>query len=157
MKTYWLATSDDNKSSTNSSQVSSLDSDNLKSILDDKLKRLVAWNAEMLVRSLKQIAARRNKRSGALEVVDWKGLRKPNIPVVEEIKEVITFPNFVSLVKPGQKSATIDGHVEQLVYDYVEAIAIRYKNNTFHNFEHASHVTMVSTIILLINVELFID
>ena len=42
----------------------------------------------------------------------------------------------------------VDPHITELVYQYVSSLAEMYPDNPFHNFEHASHVTMSVTKLL---------
>lgn len=121
----------------------------------DKHQRLVDWNVEILQRLLKQIVARRMCQSGAAKrkssapppvVADGSTLgRANNHTVLDEVCEIITLPRYDAegvrqQVKP-ESIALTEAVVEQL-QAYVMGIAALYRENPFHNFEHASHVTM---------------
>jgi hypothetical protein len=43
---------------------------------------------------------------------------------------------------PDPKTMILDPRVELQLYEYLTAVASMYRKNPFHNFEHASHVTM---------------
>jgi hypothetical protein len=86
-----------------------------------KTERLIRWNVNVLGNLLKQVQARRQE-DGA--VGDSK--------VVEDSLETCSEDNTVELP---------DDVVHEL-HEYVAAVACMYRENAFHNFEHASHVTM---------------
>jgi hypothetical protein len=63
--------------------------------------------------------------------------------VVDEVAEIITMPEFVACgTNPATSSVTVSDEAMKQLNDYVAVIARLYHNNPFHNFEHASHVTM---------------
>ena len=115
----------------------------------DRYQRLIDWNVELLLGLLKQIAAKRR------DMKQLKKVKKAEAPViklqsgksaVDEITEVITLPQVTATIdksKVTQPSWMImDENVIAQLRDYVTTIASMYRNNAFHNFEHASHVTM---------------
>jgi hypothetical protein len=69
--------------------------------------------------------------------------------VVDEVAEVITMPEFDARACSSNRdsnaatstSAVSEEAMKQL-HEYVAVIARLYRDNPFHNFEHASHVTM---------------
>jgi hypothetical protein len=65
--------------------------------------------------------------------------------VLEEVTEIIKLPNFdprafKDHVDPN--TVVLDPKVVSQLKRYVTIIAAMYRNNPFHNFEHASHVAM---------------
>lgn len=65
--------------------------------------------------------------------------------VVDEVVEIITLPKFnPKSIKALEKFQTVelDEAVVTQLQDYITTIAQMYRKNPFHNFEHASHVTM---------------
>jgi len=113
-----------------------------------KASRLVDWNVDVLKRLLKQVIARRHTSSNRAAVL--KSLypdigRESSGTVLDEVKEIVTLPDFDSKAAKQQEDPdSIEIHpvaVEQLK-DYVTNVAALYNDNDFHNFEHASHVTM---------------
>jgi class 3 adenylate cyclase len=114
----------------------------------DKLERLVDWNVEILLRLLKMIVVRRNlanKRRAQRNVVeDIEAPESTEKSVLEEVTETITLPSFdpraATHVNPD--SVRVSSRVVEQLRDYVSAIASMYRDNPFHNFEHASHVAM---------------
>jgi len=126
-----------------------------------QLKRRIEWNADILLRMLKQIVARRNAErmhtangstrsfksmSGQDESEEYSASMAAHTTVLEEVKEIITLPAFnaqAARVEEDASKVEIDPVVVKQLRDYVTVIASLYHHdNPFHNFEHASHVTM---------------
>ena len=160
MTTYWLSVGNDQSSSKRSTSSRSQASEGYDStgkagletnadILDEKTKRLVDWNVQVLLRFLKQIVVRRGKSDDFDGIDDWTNVIQPNVAVVDEVAEIIALPKFSSIAEVTEgESAQINDEIEMQLYEYVASIAKMYRNNPFHNFEHASHVTMVRMISL---------
>jgi class 3 adenylate cyclase len=119
-----------------------------------KHQRLVDYNVEVLCQHLKQIVARRMVVAAAGRR-DSEGNGPPNLDihrdsnestkVLEEVTEIIKLPNFdprafKDHVDPN--TVELEPAVVSQLKRYVTIIAAMYRNNPFHNFEHASHVTM---------------
>jgi len=69
----------------------------------------------------------------------------PASTVLGEVKEIITMPKFnikAAKYQEDPESIHLDAAVEEQLHDYVSNIAALYHGNSFHNFEHASHVAM---------------
>ena len=124
--------------------------------LSPKVLRLVNWNVEILSRLLIQVVARRRATKSELmakltmneEAIDRK-LRDGKM-VIHEVEEIITLPKYDAEAAKASENSGIqlgDSVVSQL-REYVLQIAQSYKDNPFHNFEHASHVTMSVTKLL---------
>jgi class 3 adenylate cyclase len=115
-------------------------------LASEKATRLIDWNVDILARLLKQKMASRKMsvfRSGAVH----SSVHEANIvgTVLDEVKEVINLPAFdIRSVKHQQDPDAIE--LEPAVMcqlrEYVSNVAAMYKDNSFHNFEHASHITM---------------
>lgn len=132
--------------------------DHIKNV-DSKTKRLVEWNVTSLERLLRQIIVRRMARNG-----DRKNRRTSSAPkklafgksgsaVIDEVKEVIYLPELeTDIVMKAEKinPQTIELLPEVLpqLTEYVTRIARLYHDNPFHNFQHASHVSMSVTKLL---------
>ena len=131
-------------------------------------ERLVMWNAELLAQLLRQIIARRGEtqrkdpssphQQMLLQIKAQRGVTQPKDAkslhqvaasighdkmVVEETAEIIELPDFDERGST-RRAADIELSPEVLeqLRDYVATIAGMYRDNPFHNFEHASHVTM---------------
>ena len=112
--------------------------------LNGKTKRLVDWNVQVLLRFLKLIVTRRGTSDDCILSDDWHSVIKPDVAVVDEVAEIIALPEFTKTAGAESECAQINAEVEFQLHEYVTAIAHMYRNNPFHNFQHASHVTMVS-------------
>jgi class 3 adenylate cyclase len=122
--------------------------------LNEKQLRLVDWMTNELMELLKDIATRRLTKNVApeveenvakLEILSVKQTRKTT--PFQELEEIITLPKFDAASSnlfhehsPGHFSLP-DAVVSEL-HDFVHSLAVMYQENPFHNFEHASHVTM---------------
>jgi class 3 adenylate cyclase len=116
-----------------------------------KILRLVDWTGEVLKRLLKQIVANRAQQE-SLHVSSVKEIRAAEEAIfakesntLDEVEEVVKLPLFNASMQQSRLSADDvelpERAVEQLI-EYVRCIATMYRSNPFHNFEHASHVTM---------------
>jgi hypothetical protein len=78
-----------------------------------------------------------------------------DIIYTDEVKEIITLPKFDSRVAQkaeSPESIVLGYEVLEQLHDFVSTIASLYNDNPFHNFEHASHVTMSGMCALVSNV-----
>jgi len=154
MQTYWLvqrkkermrrdrAASHDGSFS--ESQTISMET---KSVFDTKLHRLASFNADSLLRVIKQIVARRENMSHtSSQVPVWKAERTYPLAEVVEVIELPHDSKTAPLMDPN--NLVDDPNIVALVHKYVTYVADMYPNNPFHNFEHASHVTMSVTKLL---------
>ena len=112
------------------------------------MNRLVDWNVEVLMGFLEkvvqnrlQIASYPKNRSKSPECADGRLL------VIDEVVEVIDLPDFTSVVQANIRrsmrlSKGLPSAVRTQLREFVSSIAGKYRDVPFHNFEHASHVTM---------------
>jgi hypothetical protein len=112
--------------------------------MDERKKRLIAWNVDLLAKSLRKIMAMRsidkvNRSSVNEDLVN--NLQIFEATVLDEVKEIITLPQEEMNYKRESDSIVIDSSTEAQLRDFVTLIASMYRDNSFHNFEHASHVT----------------
>jgi class 3 adenylate cyclase len=130
--------------------------ENIVSSFSDKTQRLIKWNTELLAKSLQIIIARRiDTGTEADNVEEMRTLEESSSTVarngklvVDEVEEVINLPQKHAKLNPNK--APTDSEMVQLSYevvsqlhDFVRTVAAMYReDNPFHNFEHASHVTM---------------
>ena len=170
LKTYWLEVKGDvDKSHSSSSSDHSISSDGQHARgmldsstcavtqsagMDEKGMRLIQWNTEIIGQILKEIVARREainlKPDPKLQLAELesRSLLRDHT-VLEECADVIELPQFCASNKQRTitKSELAPAVVEQL-RDYIQTIAMMYRDNPFHNFQHASHVTMSATKLL---------
>lgn len=155
LQTYWLAQhpyhssevgSSDDADATQRSEAE-LDASTPFVTASAKSSRLIDWNVDVLLRLLKQIVARRNallaidpnRKADADESQFFKASHR----VLDEVQEVVALPIFDAREAIMEAdSIVLDQIVVDQLYDYVSNIAAMYRENPFHNFEHASHVTM---------------
>ncbi|CAJ1939123.1 unnamed protein product [Cylindrotheca closterium] len=123
--------------------------------LSNKAMRLVDWITNELVELLARVALKRGTlhsypdAPAALEQLEEQSVRNliAKMPL-DEVVDTIDFPafdadlaDFLMISKRGG-GAILDEAVKQELRDYIKTIASMYTDNLFHNFEHASHVTM---------------
>ena len=118
--------------------------------LTPKMVRLVDWNVDVLLRLLRLIIAkrtaqdRRKPKSDVISDAEMKILNKGGM-ILDEVVEIITLPKFDSKLAHNQadpNTIEIPPLVVAQLREYVRTVATMYRENPFHNFEHASHVTM---------------
>jgi len=118
--------------------------------LSEKHRRLVNWITNELAEILRQLEVSRIGREDHKNLVDLEQLsvmREAGKNPLDEVVEIITLPRY-----SAQSRATADElerenyMLPKFVIDelrsYVSTLAGMYLENPFHNFEHASHVTM---------------
>ena len=103
-----------------------------------------------MAKLLKEVVARREaagvqaESASRMEELEQEKMYR-DTTVLEEVIDIITLPQFDPSVAHRQKSADsieLDEKVMMQLRDFVQTIAAMYNENPFHNFEHASHVTM---------------
>ena len=122
---------------------------------DGREDRLVDWNVTVFLDILKHIVARREAcaKSGINKKSETRGddpaiLTKMNMnhyKPINGVREIITLPEFndvAKAMKEDVQSVEISSDVIAELRSYISAVAGLYRSNPFHNFEHASHVTM---------------
>ena len=117
-------------------------------MMEDKQQRLIDWNTALLYKQLRLVVAERmalGKKPGSPERITAleKGHGRVEGTVLDEVVEVVNLPKFDS--RTGQinpDTVPMDPDVEIQLREYVQTVAAMYRENPFHNYEHASHVTM---------------
>jgi len=117
---------------------------------DAKTLRLVDWNSDVLARLLRQVVARRLAKSkdtkeNTKECSPALFKKTDGTTVLDEVQEIIHLPEFEAEVARRQveaDSVDLGEDVMLQLRGFVTIVATMYKDNPFHNFEHASHVTM---------------
>jgi len=114
-----------------------------------KIERLVKWNVDVLVRLLKQIVSKRNAtgrpQNNELALTQAEGEIRKKFMVLDEVVDIIPLPGFDLQIYKRQEdpnSIELPSEVVEQMRLYVTMIAVMYRENSFHNFEHASHVMM---------------
>jgi hypothetical protein len=168
LQTYWLSLGADRSDAGSQGPRSEVDGENAKhhlqaldagtmdaaaQIFDPKTTRLIDWNVDVLIRLLKHIVARREATPTKEETAppNEEIFQQRGRPVMEEVKEIITLPKFNAkavLEQEDPEDIVLSDEVIEQLHDYVCNIAAIYRDNAFHSFEHASHVTMSVTKLL---------
>ena len=132
----------------------------------DRTTRLVEWNVDILKKSICAIVAHRESMGSqhhqqvlisqhediSSKGIDVTSAKPEGEMIVDEVAEVIELPKHRSTVGYDSTEVKLPPEVEKQLSHYVSTIASTYRNNPFHNFEHASHVTM-SVVKLLSRIE----
>ena len=155
MQTYWLVDSrtsgtestGDASSRTDESEVSLSPSLYLEK-LSAKMERLVDWNVEVMMRLIKQIQARNGSTGNLPPRMKSLSRKKLNTTPLEEVVEVIALPDFEDKDVQDAEKVVVDDKVRDQLRKFVATIASLYRENAFHSFEHASHVTMAAVKLL---------
>jgi class 3 adenylate cyclase len=156
MQTYWVAVgSSNNKSSEDETSTDTDEEEDGNQLIDQmgnqnfnprtsaKTSRLVRWNVDVLARLLKQVHARRDDTNVApLEAESDVTSYLSQETVLDEVKEIIHLPTFSGQTANDQDNVELDLVVIDQLENYVSTVASMYRDNPFHNFEHASHVVM---------------
>ena len=103
-----------------------------------------------LLKLLKQIVVKRAQgdQESAVGVIPQASASQTAINVFDEVQECIAFPNANSQGRArhqeekNESTVELNPDVTWQLFDYVTSISTLYRNNPFHNFEHATHVQM---------------
>lgn len=129
---------------TKSSSSSSMSRNNSPAFNQNIRNPLIDWQVELLSRLLKQIVAKRaSSRTAPLSDPSsvWKS--SGNSMPRDEIVEEVALPFFgASRSKRSAFNVDLSSKVLSQLEDFVTAVAMLYRDNWFHNYEHACHVTM---------------
>jgi hypothetical protein len=163
MQTYWVYTERDSSKSTavtsssgNSGELSrnSQDLGEVIPVVSKSTNRNVDWAVKILLSYLKEIVSRRQSigaNSDSMETIKAaeRQIHESNGVPFDEIKEFFHLPEYAAskaVVDPN--AIQLESIVISQLRDFVQCIAHTYHANSFHNFEHASHV-MLSVVKLL--------
>jgi hypothetical protein len=164
LQTYWVepptrvrgeAESTHNSEST--SRASEIDAMHIVGSVDAiagaRIERLIDWNVDAFAGLIKRVVARRmtversSKRSDAAagpynSSDSFHDLKNPR----SEVAETIILPEFEFNMKAANSTEIpaleLSEEVLWQLRDLISVIGYMYRPNAFHNFEHASHVTM---------------
>ena len=109
------------------------------------MTRLVQWNVDVLSGFLKMIVAKNQSDGSSVEIASSGWLSSSPERIMDELQPNINLP-------PGDTDMAglrEKAHLVELEPDvlaqlqlFVSGIGAMYRNHHFHNFEHASHVTL---------------
>ena len=110
--------------------------------------RLVDWNVELLSSLLTSVVSSRHAGAGSKRMLWASGSSEPSLKQVAgqmpfcEWSQSIDIPEVPKLRGSKTNDATLAENVISQLRQFVTAIALLHGDNSFHNFDHASHVTM---------------
>ena len=108
-----------------------------------KVQRLIDWNVELLARLLKNLVATRGPAKSSM-IIDEEKFSVNDPTVRDEITESISMPDCETVIHDDVQDVELSTEVVLQLRSFITAIAHGYQTNAFHNFEHASHVTMAT-------------
>jgi hypothetical protein len=118
----------------------------------NKRERLVEWSAELLHGLLRKITVNRSSnpspRTAVRDTLADVTLMTSNGQFVDEVTEAIEMPDFDERYTDNLISIDLGPAVRSQLRQYVTWIASLYRDNAFHNFEHACHVAMSASKLL---------
>eukprot|EP00980_Cylindrotheca_fusiformis_P017709 scaffold5563_cov94-Cylindrotheca_fusiformis.AAC.2 len=111
-----------------------------------KIERLVEWNVEVLGKLLQQIIASRDGDVNDIESLSdtERSIGRDGGTVLDEFTPIIPLKRFeVGDLRARRRPSSIDigDKAKSQLRSYLSEIAGMYRENSFHNFDHASHVT----------------
>ena len=156
LQTYWLRTQSKARAGSVASSGGTHSSDNDVVVESDvpssvdaeamlKRDRKVDWMTELLSEYLKQILAKRVMTQSSKARRSGDILVSGDLIGIDEVVEAIMLPRFNAATETNEsdyREIVIDKPVADQLREYVSIIASMYRDNPFHNFEHACHVTM---------------
>jgi class 3 adenylate cyclase len=108
-----------------------------------KQERLLDWNVDILQKLLKKIVAmRKDEVTKPIAKIAKMKIKKKgeDQTVIDEVQESIRIPSAKDYER-DPSSIELGSVVLAQLRDFVTIIALKYRKNSFHSFEHASHVT----------------
>ena len=156
LQTFWLRTQAKHKASSVASSGGTHSSDNdtafeaavpVSEDVEAALKRdrKVDWMTDLLSEFLKQIIAKRVVTPSYKETSDDAEFEFGSLIGIDEVVETICLPKFDAEAEISEKvwrEVDLEKEVYEQLREYISIIASMYRDNPFHNFEHACHVTM---------------
>ena len=108
-----------------------------------KRERLIRWTVDVLQQLLKKIVAMRDVRSSfsTKSLPDLRIAMREGAIVLDEVNEIITLPSSAAEYRQDPELVELDPDVISQLTEFVSVIASSYRDNSFHSFEHAGHVT----------------
>ena len=109
----------------------------------DKKQRLIEWSVEILSKLLQQIVASRPEKPATdLSHLEQEILARQTV-ALDEFKEIVSLPKLASdelICRRDPDSVFLPLHVVSQLRSYISQVSEMYLSNSFHNFEHATHV-----------------
>jgi hypothetical protein len=118
-----------------------------KASKESRDKHMVEWNVDLCKRLLRQILANRmaTGKDSQTNLQSISKARQEGTTTRDEVQRIINFPAFdkkASKLLVDPDTITLSKAVEEQLRDYIGFIASMYREIAFHNFKHASNVSM---------------
>jgi hypothetical protein len=115
--------------------------------LNEKEKHNIHWNYQNLRRFLVPLATQQARHhAGDDPSEELQVETRSGETILDEVQEIISLP--AAAAEPLGKLLDLEPEVDRQLYKFVKCIGQMYGDNPFHNFDHASHVTMSITKLL---------
>jgi 3'5'-cyclic nucleotide phosphodiesterase/Adenylate and Guanylate cyclase catalytic domain len=118
---------------------------------DDKYARLIDWNVDVLLHHLARVISHRSRNPARGSSVNHS-LEVPLGPAaINDVVDVVALPPFdpdASKFRRARPDVSMLQQTRADLHEYVKRIATHYRDVPFHNFEHASHVTLCANKLL---------
>eukprot|EP00980_Cylindrotheca_fusiformis_P024744 scaffold12369_cov97-Cylindrotheca_fusiformis.AAC.10 len=118
---------------------------------DDKDTRLIDWNVDVLLHHLARVISCRGRVSTKGSLVNHSSEVPTLSMAIDDVAEIIALPPFdldTSKFRRMRPDVSTLQQTRADLHEYVSAIALMYRDVPFHNFEHASHVTLCANKLL---------
>jgi 3'5'-cyclic nucleotide phosphodiesterase len=143
MTAYWCEPKSEAKSSKSASETSQTvtEPEAEEHSPVERQQLLIDWNVTVFADLLRNIVVHRTAdltEQHLAKVNRLKGLGNP----LDEVSEVLTLPQPVQAPNQALETVEISVRVQSQLHNLIVEVASLYRANPFHNFEHASHVSM---------------
>ena len=108
-------------------------------------QRLVDWMTDLLLDHTKKVVCSRKYSNLKASTIAPAYHVPEGMTCMDEVKDVITMPTYntrLAEINEKYRATKISQEVTENLRAYVYRIASGYRDNPFHSFEHACHVTM---------------
>jgi len=118
---------------------------------DDKYARLIDWNVDVLLHHLARVISCRSRSPARGSLVNHSTEVSLLPAAINDVAEVVALPPFdpdASKFRTARPDVSMLQQTRADLHEYVKQIALMYHDVPFHNFEHASHVTLCANKLL---------
>jgi class 3 adenylate cyclase len=118
---------------------------------DAKYARLIDWNVDVLLHHLARVISCRSRSPSRGSLVNHSSEVALLPAAINDVAEVVALPPFdpdASRFRRARPDVSMLQQTRADLHEYVKRIALMYQDVPFHNFEHASHVTLCANKLL---------
>ena len=118
---------------------------------DEKYARLIDWNVDVLLHHLARVISCRSRSPARGSLVNHSSEVALLPAAINDVAEVVALPPFdpdASRFRRARPDVSMLQQTRADLHEYVKRIALMYRDVPFHNFEHASHVTLCANKLL---------